>query len=92
MWRDVPLCISGAHDCFCCPRASVHRPSIACLAVFLCARGPSPPLDPLLAHMGGTNMLPEARDAPDSQRAERLTKLAYRIFYLINRGPRDAGG
>ena len=27
----------GLFDCFCCPHASVHRPSIACLAVFLCA-------------------------------------------------------
>ena len=28
--------LPGSFDCFCCPRASVHRPSIACLAVFLC--------------------------------------------------------
>ena len=26
----------GSFDCFCCPHTSVHRPSIACLAVFLC--------------------------------------------------------
>ena len=52
MWHDVPfarqrrpiigvlrMCwlLPGSFDCFCCPRASVHRPSIACLAVFLCA-------------------------------------------------------
>ena len=29
--------LPGSFDCFCCPRVSVHRPSIACLAVFLCA-------------------------------------------------------
>ena len=28
--------LSGSFDCFCCPHTSVHRPSIACLAVFLC--------------------------------------------------------
>ena len=28
--------LPGSFDCFCCPRASVHRQSIACLAVFLC--------------------------------------------------------
>ena len=52
MWHGVPfarqrcpivgvlrMCwlFPGSFDCFCCPRASVHRPSIACLAVFLCA-------------------------------------------------------
>ena len=26
--------LSGSFDCFCCPHTSVHRPSIACLAVF----------------------------------------------------------
>ena len=50
MWRDVPfacqrrpivgvlrMCwlLPGSFDCFCCPHTSVHRPSIACLAVFL---------------------------------------------------------
>ena len=55
MWHGVPfarqrcpmigvlrMCwlLPGSFDCVCCPRASVHRPSIACLAVFLCARGP----------------------------------------------------
>ena len=30
--------LPGSFDCFCCPHTSVHRPSIACLAVFL--RGP----------------------------------------------------
>ena len=30
--------LPGSFDCFCCPRASVHRPSIACLAV-----SPPPP-------------------------------------------------
>ena len=54
MWRGVPfacqrrpiigvlrMCwlLPGSFDCFCCPRASVHRPSIACLAVFLCGPG-----------------------------------------------------
>ena len=54
MWRDVPfacqrrpivgvlgLCwlLPGSFDCFCCPHTSVHRPSIACLAVFLCGPG-----------------------------------------------------
>ena len=34
--EDV-LVVAGVFDCFCCPRASVHRPSIACLAVVLCA-------------------------------------------------------
>ena len=29
----------GSFDCFCCPHTSVHRPSIACLAVFLCGPG-----------------------------------------------------
>ena len=53
MWRDVPfarqrspiigvlrMCwlLPGSFDCVCCPRASVHRPSVACLTVFL--RGP----------------------------------------------------
>ena len=53
-WQDVPfvrqwrpvvgvlrLCwlLRGAFDCVCRPRASVHRPSIACLAVFLCGPG-----------------------------------------------------
>ena len=28
--------LPGSFDCFCCPHTSVHRPSIACLAVFLC--------------------------------------------------------
>ena len=39
-WRieDV-LVVAGSFDCFCCPCASVHRPSIACLAVFLCGPG-----------------------------------------------------
>ena len=52
MWHGVPfacqrrpiigvlrMCwlLPGSFDCFCCPRASVHRPSVACLAVFLCA-------------------------------------------------------
>ena len=56
-WRDVPfarqrrpvvgvlrMCwlLAGSFDCVCCPHTSVHRPSIACLAVFpLCL--PSPP-------------------------------------------------
>ena len=31
--------LSGSFDCFCCPHTSVHRPSIACLAVFLCGPG-----------------------------------------------------
>ena len=37
-WRieDV-LVVAGVFDCFCRPRASVHRPSRACLTVFLCA-------------------------------------------------------
>ena len=54
MWRDVPfacqrrpivgvlrMCwlLLGSFDCFCCPHTSVHRPSIACLAVFLCGPG-----------------------------------------------------
>ena len=52
MWHGVPfarqqrpiigvlrMCwlLPGSFDCFCCPHTSVHRPSIACLAVFLCA-------------------------------------------------------
>ena len=52
MWHGVPfarqwrpivgvlgLCwlLPASFDCFCCPRASVHRPSITCLAVFPCA-------------------------------------------------------
>ena len=55
MWHGVPfahqrgpiigvlrMCwlLRGSFDWFCCPHASVHRPSITCLAVFLCARGP----------------------------------------------------
>ena len=51
MWHGVPfacqrrpivgvlrMCwlLPGSFDCFCCPHTSVHRPSIACLAVFLC--------------------------------------------------------
>ena len=54
MWRGVPfacqrrpivgvlrMCwlLPGSFDCFCCPRTFVHRPSIACLAVFLCGPG-----------------------------------------------------
>ena len=54
MWRGVPfacqrrpiigvlrMCwlLPGSFDCFCCPHTSVHRPSIACLAVFLCGPG-----------------------------------------------------
>ena len=54
MWHGVPfacqrrstigvlrMCwlLLGSFDCFCCPHTSVHRPSIACLAVFLCGRG-----------------------------------------------------
>ena len=41
-WRPVAgllrLCwlVPGSFDCFCCPRASVHRPSITCLAMFPC--------------------------------------------------------
>ena len=31
--------LQGSFDCFCCPHTSVHRPSIACLAVFLCGPG-----------------------------------------------------
>ena len=56
MWHGVPfarqrrpiigilrMCwlLPGSFDCFCCPRASVHRPSIACLPVF-----PPPFLNP----------------------------------------------
>ena len=48
MWHGVPFARQGrpiigvlrmcwSFDCFCCPRASVHRPSVACLAVFPCA-------------------------------------------------------
>ena len=59
MWHDVPfahqrrpiigvlrMCwlLPGSFDCFCCPRASVYRPSVACLAVFLCAPPPPPSL------------------------------------------------
>ena len=51
MWHDVPfarqwcpvvgvlrLCwlLPASFDCLCCPRASVHRRSITCLAVFPC--------------------------------------------------------
>ena len=54
MWHSVPfarqrcpvvgvlrMCwlLPGSFDCFCCPHTFVHRPSIACLAVFLCAPG-----------------------------------------------------
>ena len=54
MWHAVPfacqrrptigvsrMCwlLPGSFDCFCCPHTSVHRPSIACLAVFLCGPG-----------------------------------------------------
>ena len=54
MWHGVPfacqqrpivgvlrMCwlLSGSFDCFCCPHTSVHRPSISCLAVFLCGPG-----------------------------------------------------
>ena len=54
MWHGVPfacqrhpifgalrMCwlLPGSFDCFCCPHTSVHRPSIACLAVFLCGPG-----------------------------------------------------
>ena len=31
--------LPGSFDCFCCPHTSVHRPSVACLAVFLCGPG-----------------------------------------------------
>ena len=31
--------LPGSFDCVCCPHTSVHRPSIACLAVFLCSPG-----------------------------------------------------
>ena len=31
--------LPGSFDCFCCPHTSVHRPSIACLAVFPCSPG-----------------------------------------------------
>ena len=31
--------LPGSFDCFCCPHTSVHRPSIAWLAVFLCGPG-----------------------------------------------------
>ena len=55
MWHGVPfarqqrlivgvlrMCwlLPRSFDFFCCPHTSVHRPSIACLAVLLCARGP----------------------------------------------------
>ena len=54
MWHGVPfacqrrpiigvlrMCwlLPGSFDCFCCPHTSVHRPSIACLAVFQCGPG-----------------------------------------------------
>ena len=54
MWHGVPfacqrrpiigvlrMCwlLPGSFDCSCCPRASVHRLSIACFAVFLCGPG-----------------------------------------------------
>ena len=54
MWHGVPfacqwrpivgvlrmcLLLPGSFDCVCCPHTSVHRPSIACLAVFLCGPG-----------------------------------------------------
>ena len=52
MWHGVPFALQwrpvvgvsrlcwlppGSFDCVCCQRASVHRLSVACLAVFLCA-------------------------------------------------------
>ena len=54
MWHGVPfacqwrpiigvlrMCwlLPGSFDYFCCPHTSVHRPSIACLAVFPCGPG-----------------------------------------------------
>ena len=57
MWHGVPfacqrrpivgvlrMCwlLPGSFDCVCCPHASVHRPSIACLAVFLEGCPPPP--------------------------------------------------
>ena len=54
MWHGVPfacqrrrivgvlrMCwlLPGSFDCFCCSHTSVHRPAIACLAVFLCGPG-----------------------------------------------------
>ena len=54
MWQGVPfarqrrpiigvlrMCwlLPGSFDCFCCPHTSVHRLSIACLAVFPCGPG-----------------------------------------------------
>ena len=69
MWRDVPfacqrrpiigvlrMCwlLPGSFDCFCCPHTSVHRPSIACLAVFLCGVGIVFPFCAIPPPPGGT--------------------------------------
>ena len=38
-------------DCFCCPRASVHRPSVTCVSVCMRPRCPAPPHVPTVHHM-----------------------------------------
>ena len=85
MWHGVPfacqrrpvvgvlrMCwlLPGSFDCFCCPHTSVHRPSIACLAVFLCGPPPRPPA------MGNrcvcTTVYSEAQEGVQEQKLKRI--------------------
>ena len=98
MWRDVPfarqrrpiigvlrMCwlLPGLFDCFCCPHTSVHRPSIACLAVFLW--GPRTPMFP-----PGRSLRPTTEDNPNSrcQELSNRQRLAlHRRQLTANRRP-----
>ena len=61
-WRPIVgvlrMCwlLPGSFDCVCCPHTSVHRPSIACLAVFLC--GPGALFPPSLSYVVLTQSQP----------------------------------
>ena len=55
--------LSGSFDCVCCPHTSVHRPSIACLAVFL--RGPGAFLHALSGPSTICAFPPHGWSAPD---------------------------
>ena len=61
--------LPGSFDCFGCPRASVHRPSIACLAVFLCGPGAFLPRAPTPPRAPRTDATPAARVRPTDGRS-----------------------
>ena len=93
MWGDVPfarqrrpiigvlrMCwlLQGSFDCFCGPRASVHRLSIACLAVFL--GGDPPPKETTTRH----NVTQGGRGGTINTRNREITHCAGTVISLIS--------